>query len=83
MNSRKLLVRIRKGDVKNIAFTDFVRLVETFGFAELRSAGSHHLFAHEGIPELLNLQSVQGEAKPYQARQFLALVEQYHLETSQ
>jgi len=83
MNSRKLLGRILKGEVKNIAFTDFVGLVETFGFVELRSAGSHHLFAHRGIPELLNLQRVKGEAKPYQVRQFLALIEQYHLETSQ
>jgi hypothetical protein len=29
--------------------------------------------------ELLNLQAVGGEAKPYQIRQFLRLVERYNL----
>jgi len=30
-------------------------------------------------PELLNLQDVKGEAKPYQARQLLHLIERYDL----
>jgi hypothetical protein len=29
--------------------------------------------------ELLNLQDVQGEAKPYQVRQLLQLIERYNL----
>jgi hypothetical protein len=29
---------------------------------------------------MVNLQRVKGKAKPYQVRQFLRLVEQYHLE---
>jgi hypothetical protein len=44
-------------------------------------SGSHHVFSHPGIPELLNLQEVRGEAKVYQLRQFLRLVEQYNLGT--
>lgn len=37
------------------------------------------------IPELVNLQEVKGEAKPYQIRQFLRLVERHnlHLEEEQ
>jgi hypothetical protein len=31
------------------------------------------------IPELLNLQNVHGQAKPYQIRQFLRLVERHNL----
>ncbi len=54
-------------------------LVEGFGFRLNRVAGSHHIFVHAGIPELVNLQEVKGEAKPYQIRQFLKLVERHNL----
>ena len=37
------------------------------------------MFIHHDIPELLNLQEVRGQAKPYQVRQFLRLVERYAL----
>jgi hypothetical protein len=56
-----------------------VRLVEGFGFTLRRTSGSHHIFARDGIPELLNLQDVRGQAKPYQIRQFLRLVERHNL----
>jgi hypothetical protein len=55
------------------------RLVEAFGFTLARTSGSHHVFVHPSIPELLNLQEVHGEAKPYQVRQFLRLLERYAL----
>ena len=57
-----------------------VSLVEGFGFSLARVTGSHHIFAHPAIPELVNVQSVGGEAKPYQIRQFLRLVERYNLQ---
>lgn len=38
-------------------------------------SASHHIFAHPDVPELVNLQEVDGETKPYQIRQFLRLVE--------
>ena len=34
---------------------------------------------HKNVPELLNIQNVNGEAKPYQIKQFLRLVERYNL----
>jgi hypothetical protein len=34
---------------------------------------------HLAVRELLNLQEVRGQAKPYQTRQFLRLVERYAL----
>jgi hypothetical protein len=34
---------------------------------------------HPDIPELVNLQSVRGQAKPYQVRQLMRLVERYDL----
>lgn len=55
-------------------------LVEAFGFRLSRARGSHHIFVHPDVRELVNLQEVKGEAKPYQVRQFLKLVERYNLE---
>jgi hypothetical protein len=43
-------------------------------------SGSHHIFFHPGIPELVNLQNVNGQAKPYQIRQFIKLIERYNLQ---
>ncbi|MCI0427593.1 MAG: hypothetical protein L0Z46_06225 [Nitrospiraceae bacterium] len=42
--------------------------------------GSHHVFAHPTLRELVNLQEVGGKAKPYQVRQLLDLVERYNLQ---
>ncbi len=72
-------MRLARGEVANVAFDDMQRLVEGFGFELRRVSGSHHVFAHPEIPELINLQAVRGQAKPYQIRQFLRLVERYDL----
>lgn len=79
MNRRRLLRRLAEGDVRNVRFADMVTLLAGFGFRLQRRSGSHHVFAHADIAELVNLQAVDGEAKPYQVRQFLKLVERYNL----
>jgi predicted RNA binding protein YcfA (HicA-like mRNA interferase family) len=79
MNKRKLLEKILHGS-KNVQFSDMTLLVEAFGFHLSRIRGSHYIFVHPEIPELVNLQEVQGKAKPYQVREFLQLVRQYDLE---
>ena len=76
---RKLLIRIARGTVTNVAFADLLSLVDDLGFERCRVSGSHHIFAHPDIPELINLQDVHGQAKPYQVRQLLRLVERYDL----
>ena len=78
MNRRKLLKKIIGGS-KNIRFADMINLVRGFGFELSRTEGSHHVFSRPGIPELVNLQNVKGQAKPYQMRQFLRLVEKHDL----
>ncbi len=78
MNKRRFLKKILAGS-KNVRFSDMVGLVEAFGFELSRTDGSHHIFTRTGIPELVNLQNVHGEAKPYQVRQFLRLVERHNL----
>lgn len=77
-SKEKLLQKILSGS-RNVRFGDMVALVNTFGFRLSRTKGSHHIFTHSGIPELINLQEVHGQAKPYQIKQFLNLVERYNL----
>jgi predicted RNA binding protein YcfA (HicA-like mRNA interferase family) len=79
MNRRKLLHKLAHGDLRNVAFSDMVSLINGFGFFLSRIKGSHHIFIHPAIPELMNLQEVAGEAKPYQIRQFLRLIEKYNI----
>ena len=78
MKNRKLLKRLLASPT-NTKFDDVRRLAEAFGFRLDRVSGSHHIFVHPAIDELLNLQDVHGEAKPYQLRQFLRLVERHNL----
>jgi predicted RNA binding protein YcfA (HicA-like mRNA interferase family) len=79
MQPGKLLARISHGDLQNVSFSDFCRLVEALGFSMSRTSGSHRIYAHPDIPELVNVQDVGGVAKPYQIRQVLRLVERYNL----
>jgi predicted RNA binding protein YcfA (HicA-like mRNA interferase family) len=78
MKPQKLLYKILSGS-KNIRFNDFTKLVEAFGFHLSRIKGSHHVFTHPDITELINLQNVKGQVKPYQMKQFLELIEEYNL----
>lgn len=71
--------RLRNGHVTNVAIDDLTRLVEACGFTLDRVAGSHHIYVHDRSPRNLNLQDVRGQAKPYQVRQFLRLVDAYDL----
>ena len=79
MNPKNLLRKLAQGSLHNVHFADMKTLVEAFGFRLLRVAGSHHVFGHPSVVELVNLQEVRGEAKPYQIRQFLRLAEKYNL----
>lgn len=74
MNSRKLLRKALSAP-NNLRFTEILNLAEAFGFRLSRTSGSHHIFIHPRVRELVNLQEVKGKAKPYQVGQFLQLVE--------
>ena len=78
MNKKKLLKKILAGS-RNIAFSDMTKLAEAFGFRLARVNGSHHIFVHPEVSELVNLQDVDGKAKPYQVKQFIRIVENYGL----
>lgn len=62
----------------NIDFDDVRKLLTSLGFSE-RIRGSHHIFAKDGVEELLNLQRDGRHAKPYQVRQLRMIVARYRL----
>ncbi len=75
---RRLIQKLLSG-TKNIRFSDAQAAVEAFGFKLARISGSHHIYYHPDVPELINLQDVKGKAKPYQIKQFFEIVERYNL----
>ncbi|MDE3097315.1 MAG: type II toxin-antitoxin system HicA family toxin [Chloroflexota bacterium] len=79
MRRRRLLRRLASGALNNVRFRDLVDLAEGFGFRVVRIEESHHVFTQSGLDELISLQDHRGEAKPYQIRQLLRLVERYNL----
>ncbi|MSQ28821.1 MAG: type II toxin-antitoxin system HicA family toxin [Dehalococcoidia bacterium] len=79
MDRAILLRRLYQGAVRNVSFNDVVELLHGLGFVLARVNGSHHIFRHPEILEMLNLQEVRGEVKPYQIRQLLRLVDRYQL----
>ncbi len=78
MDKRKILEKALAGS-RNIRFGEMVTLVEAFGFRLSRISGSHHIYVHPNVRELVNLQEVDGKVKPYQVRQFIRLVERYNI----
>jgi predicted RNA binding protein YcfA (HicA-like mRNA interferase family) len=67
MNKSKLLQKLLSGS-KNIRFSEAVAGAKMFGFRLQRINGSHHIFAHPEVSELVNLQDVNGKVKPYQLK---------------
>ncbi len=76
---QKILLKLLSGS-KNVEFTDLQKVIESFGFKLSRISGSHHIYIHPEVSELINLQNVNGQAKPYQIKQFLDIIERYNLQ---
>jgi hypothetical protein len=62
----------------NIPFEQTVNMLKYLGFDE-RIRGSHHVFVREGIEEMIDIQDVGGECKPYQVKQMCAVLKKYNL----
>ncbi len=80
MKRKAFFLRILRNQ-NNVRFLKFTQLVEAFGFLLDRTDGSHYIYQHPGVREIVNLQKVKGQVKPYQIRQFLKIVEKYNLRT--
>ncbi len=44
-----------------------------------RTRGNHHIFARDGVEEILNLQPKGDKAKPYQVKQVRHVILKYKL----
>ena len=51
---RKLIQKLLSGS-KNIRFSEAQAAIEAFGFQLTRVSGSHHIYTHPAVPELINL----------------------------
>lgn len=79
MNEYKILIKMMNS-YNNIQYDDLIKVVEKFGFVWQRTNGSHNIYVNNNIREIINIQKVNGKAKPYQIKQFLKLIEKYNLE---
>ncbi len=78
MNETTLLRILRGLSDAGIRFADVRRLLSDLGFNE-RIKGSHHIFVHPEVVEILNLQPVGSKAKAYQVKQVRKVILQYKL----
>jgi len=78
MHPQKLLQKALASPA-NLRFEEVCALARAFGFYQSRVKGSHYIYVHPSVRELVNLQDVRGKAKPYQVRELLELVERYNL----
>lgn len=75
----KLYRELLASTSRTISFRDFERLLRAFGFELDRTAGSHRQYVHPAIPRSFPVQPEGKDAKRYQVREFLELVERYGL----
>ena len=62
-----------------ISFRDFEKLLAAFGFQHVRTTGSHRQYVHPKLRRPLPVQPTGKDAKPYQLREFLELVDEHGL----
>ncbi|OHC94325.1 MAG: hypothetical protein A3H25_08855 [Sphingomonadales bacterium RIFCSPLOWO2_12_FULL_63_15] len=75
----KLLQRLLDGH-HGISFRDFERVLMALGFVWDRTKGSHRQYVHPKVPRAFPVQpDKNGDAKRYQIRELLELMEAYGL----
>lgn len=75
----KLYAQLLQSTDRTITFRDFERLLRVFGFVHERTTGSHRQYIHPKVPRPFPVQPVGKDAKRYQVRQLLELIETYGL----
>jgi len=77
----KLYERLLANPRATISFRDFERLLKAFGFELARTKGSHRQYVHSALARPFPVQPSDKDAKAYQVREFLELVEEHGLYT--
>lgn len=73
------IYRLARRNAGGLRFHDLCRLAEAFGFVFQRQRGSHRVYSHEGLRELMIFQEDRGSAKAYQVRQLLGCIDRNRL----
>ena len=75
----KLLLSILGGTRdKGILFTDLRAVLDRLGF-QSRIKGDHFIYTKDGVEEIINIQPVGNQAKPYQVKQVRNVILKYQL----
>lgn len=75
----KLLLSILGGTRdKGILFTDLRAVLDRLGF-QCRIKGDHFIYTKDGVEEIINIQPVGNQAKPYQVKQVRNVILKYQL----
>ena len=75
----KLLLSILNGTKdKSILFTDLRTVLDRLGF-QCRIKGDHFIYTKDGVEEIINIQPVGNQAKPYQVKQVRNVILKYQL----
>ena len=75
----KLYAAVLANPGGTLGFRDFERLILAAGFILMRIRGSHRAYRHPRADRLLVVQPRGKDAKPYQVREFLDMIEAYSL----
>lgn len=78
MKLQKLLLKAINAP-QNLRFAELITLAQAFGYTVDRVKGSHRILVHSEAERPLNVQDVNGKAKPYQVKQFLRDIEEFNL----
>ena len=75
----KLLLSIMSGAKdKSILFADLRTVLDRLGF-QCRIKGDHFIYTKDGVEEIINIQPVGNQAKPYQVKQVRNIILKYQL----
>ena len=75
----KLYAKLLSNPRAAISFRDFEKLLAAFGFENARAVGSHRQYVHPKLNRPFPVQPTGKDAKRYQVREFLELVEEHGL----
>ena len=75
----KLYAQLLQSNNRSVAYRDFEKLVLAFGFEFDRMNGSHAIYKHPKLLRPFPIQPEGKDAKRYQVRELLELVERYGL----
>jgi len=71
---------LARANPAGLSFKELQLLVVAAGYRLARIRGDHFVYSRSGTPEIINLQPIKSNAKAYQVRQVLGIIEKYEIE---